>query len=161
MEQEWRELKGKMMEGRTTASLAAICALGTLPALAAITGYTQLDYLETQGGAYFDSGLKASGKFNVDAKIQALSAGYMAAQTAEWPCTVHALFGGGDRFLTNVIAVAATGFRGTNVTATCYYHGTDTLDGSHYRNNHGSIAATVTSNGGIQLSIRLRGARTT
>ena len=137
----------------TTASLAAICALGALSALAAIPGYTQLDYLETQGGAYFDSGLKASGKFNVDAKIQALSAGYMAAQTGEWPCTVHMLFGGGDMRLTNVIAVAATGFRGTNVTATCYYHGTDTLDGSHYRNNHGSIAATVTSSGGIQTPI--------
>ena len=92
--------------------------------------YTQLDWIETSGREWFDTGLKVSGSHNVEAKLQPLAAGICAPSGSNSNRTSYRLFGGGDMVSTNVLAVSTQCIFGTNVFYASSYHGTDVPDGT-------------------------------
>lgn len=100
--------------------------LSSLPLLAEkIEGFTQLEYLDTTGKEWFDSGLKASGYFSVNAKLQSFAIGYSDPRNKlkEKNAIRYAMFGGGDAEDKNVIMVCASCWNGVSPYALSYYHG--------------------------------------
>lgn len=73
-----------------------------------IEGYTQLEYLDTTGKEWFDTGLKTKSVYNIKAKLQSFAIGYSpkgSAMGAKAPW--YALYGGGDGSKNKVIMAAA------------------------------------------------------
>lgn len=73
-----------------------------------IEGYTQLEYLDTTGKEWFDTGLKTKSVYNIKAKLQSFAIGYSpkgSAMGASAPW--YALYGGGDGSKNKVIMAAA------------------------------------------------------
>ena len=65
---------------------------------AKIEGYTQLEYLDTTGKEWFDTGLKVNGDYNVKAKLQAFALGYSPKDSKLLgnAAPKYAMYGGGD-----------------------------------------------------------------
>lgn len=65
-----------------------------------IEGYTQLEYLDTTGKEWFDTGLKVKGVYNIKAKLQSFALGYspQSSRLTGFNAPRYALYGGGDKF---------------------------------------------------------------
>lgn len=74
-----------------------------------IEGYTQLEYLDTIGKEWFDTGLKTKSVYNIKAKLQSFALGYSPADNrlTGWNAPWYALYGGGDGSNNKAIMAAA------------------------------------------------------
>ena len=92
--------------------------------------YTQLDWVETSGREWFDTGLKVSGFHDVEAKLLPLACGICAPSGTNANRTKYMLYGGGDMISTNVMIAGTECIFGTNAFYSSRYHGAEVLDGT-------------------------------
>ncbi len=92
--------------------------------------YTQLDWIETSGREWFDTGLKVAGFHDIEAKLLPLACGVCAPSGSNANRTKYRLYGGGDMISTNVMVVGTQCIFGTNAFYSSSYHGAEVLDGT-------------------------------
>ena len=94
--------------------------------------FSRLEYIDTAGKEWIDTGLKAKGNLTVEAKLQAFAAGFCGAWSGSSAFGLnaprYALFGGGDSPSNNVIMVNVACWRSVVPEPVSWYAGESSAD---------------------------------
>ena len=85
--------------------------------------YTELDWIESTGQEWIDTGLKVSGAMDVETYMLSLACGICQPSKTVDNATAYSLWGGGDETYTNVMMAVSACIYGTNAFVRSYYHG--------------------------------------
>ncbi|MBO5642696.1 MAG: hypothetical protein J6S51_01615 [Kiritimatiellae bacterium] len=89
--------------------------------------YIALDWIESTGREWIDTGVKVAGMNNVDTRIQPLACGITAPSKTKDNETSYSLYGGGDAVGVNEMKVVSTCVYGTNAYIKTCYSGSQAL----------------------------------